>query len=204
MTIDPIRVSDFPPAFESSSGDIRLGRRICLYGRGGKTSLSRALGDLTGMPVIELDAVFWLPNWVERDGDEILEIVRERIEGSPDGWIIDGNYSKIRPHILPLADTVIWLNLPTWSVTIRIVKRTIFNALQRNRICGDNYESFLNAIAPNSVIWFNAFGGKRSQKRVAEALRTLGFDANVYEIRSYRELREFYRSFKLDQKAHLT
>lgn len=38
---------------------IDLGNRICIYGRGGKTSLSRALGDQTGLPVIELDAIFW-------------------------------------------------------------------------------------------------------------------------------------------------
>lgn len=159
---------------------------------------------MTGLLVIELDAVFWLPNWVERDSDEMLKIVQKRIEESPEGWIIDGNYSKIRPHILPLADTVIWLNLPTLSVTIRIVKRTILNALRRNRVCGDNYENLLNALAPGSVIWFNAFGGKRSQQRVGEALRSLEFDANVYEIRSYRELRDFYRRFNVDQDAYLT
>ena len=193
-----------PTAFERSSGEIKLGRRICIYGRGGKTSLSRALGDLTGLPVIELDAVFWLPNWIERDSDEMLELVRGRIEESSDGWIIDGNYSKIRPHILPMADTVIWLNLPTWSVTLRIIKRTIFNLLRRRRICGDNYESIFNAIAPSSVIWFNAFGGKRSQRRVGEALRTVEFDANVYEIRSYSELRGLYRRFNVDQSAYLT
>ena len=193
-----------PTAFERSSGEIKLGRRICIYGRGGKTSLSRALGDLTGLPVIELDAVFWLPNWIERDSDEMLELVRGRIEGSSDGWIIDGNYSKIRPHILPMADTVIWLNLPTWNVTLRIIKRTIFNLLRRRRICGDNYESIFNAIAPSSVIWFNAFGGKRSQRRVREALRTVEFDANVYEIRSYSELRGLYRRFNVDQSAYLT
>ena len=204
MNIRRARASNIAPALESASGEIRLGRRICIYGRGGKTSLSRALGDLTGLPVIELDAVFWLPNWVERDSDEMLEIVRQRIRESPNGWVIDGNYSKLRPHILPMADTVIWLNLPTPSVTIRIVKRTILNVLRRNRICGDNYESLFNAIAPNSVIWFNAFGGKKSQQRVAEALDSFEFDANVYEIRSYRELRDFYRNFNVDQSVYLT
>ena len=204
MNIKRVRASGIQPVFESASGDIRLGHRICIYGRGGKTSLSRALGDITGLLVIELDAVFWLPNWNERDSDEMLKIVQKRIEDSPEGWIIDGNYSKIRSHILPLADTVIWLNLPTWSVTIRIVKRTILNVLRRNRICGDNYESLLNALAPSSVIWFNAFEGKRSQQRVGEALRSLEFDANVYEIRSYRELRDFYSSFNIDQNAYLT
>lgn len=190
--------------FEKSSQRFKLGRRICIYGRGGKTSLSRALGDLTGLPVIELDAVFWLPNWVERDSEEMLQIVRERIDESPDGWIIDGNYSKIRPHILPMADTVIWLNLPTWNVTIRIAKRTIFNILRRKRICGENYENPLNAFAPNSVIWFNAFGGKRSQQKVAEALLSLEFDADVCEIKSYRELRDLYRDLNVDRNAYLT
>ncbi len=191
-------------AFERSSQRFKLGRRICIYGRGGKTSLSRTLGDLTGLPVIELDAVFWLPSWVERDSEEMLHIVRERIDKSPDGWIIDGNYRKIRPHILPMADTVIWLNLPTWNVTIRIAKRTIINILRRKRICGENYENPLNAIAPNSVIWFNAFGGKRSQQRVAEALRKSEFDANIYEIKSYRELRDLYRNLNADKNAYLT
>ncbi len=193
-----------PTAFERSSQRFKLGRRICIYGRGGKTSLSRALGDLTGLPVIELDAVFWLPNWVERDSEEMLQIVRERIDESPDGWIIDGNYSKVRPHILPMADTVIWLNLPTSSVTMRIAKRTIFNILRRKRICGDNYENLFNAIAPNSVIWFNAFGSKRSQQRVAEALRSFESDANVYEIKSYRELHDLYRNLNVDKNVYLT
>ena len=134
----------------------------------------------------------------------MLQIVRERIDESPDGWIIDGNYSTIRPHILPMADTVIWLNLPTWNVTIRIAKRTIINILRRKRICGENYENPLNAIAPNSVIWFNAFGGKRSQQRVAEALRKSESDANIYEIRSYRVLRDLYRNLNVDRNAYLT
>lgn len=54
------------------------------------------------------------------------------------------------------------------------------------------------------MIWFNAFGGKHSQKRVGEALRTIDFDANVYEIRSYRELRQFYRKLNLDPKTYRT
>ena len=204
MATKPKQLSGYPPTIERVAGDIRLGSRICIYGRGGKTTLSRALGDLTGLPVLELDAIFWLPNWVERDSDEMREIVLNRIENATEGWIIDGNYSKIRPLILPKADTVIWLNLPTWSVTVRIVKRTIFNVLRRKRICGDNYESPMNAIAPNSVIWFNAFGGKQSQQRVGEVLRTSEFDATIYEIASYGALRDFYRSLGIDPRTYLT
>ena len=204
LTIKAIRYSEKPHAFESVSGDIRLGRRICVYGRGGKTSLSRALGGLTGIPVIELDAVFWLPNWVERDPDEMLQIVKDQIEMAEDGWIVDGNYSKIRPYVLPMADTVIWLNLPRLATTIHVAKRTLKNAVKRTRICGDNYESLKSALSPSSIIWYNAFGGKKSQTRIAKALETPELDATVYELLTYRQLRQFYTSCQLDQTAYLT
>ena len=134
--------SDRPFTFESEFGEIQLGHRICTYVRGGKTSLSRALGELIGLPVIELDAVFWLPNWVQRDPADMLDIVETRIADAKDGWITDGNYSKIRPHVLPKADTVIWLNLPRWVTTVRIAKRTLLNAVRRNRICGETTKRY--------------------------------------------------------------
>ncbi len=183
---------------------VKLGRRICIYGRGGKTSLSRALGERTGLPVIELDAIFWLPNWKERDHDEMLQIVKTRIAEANDGWIVDGNYRRIRPHVLPLADTVIWMNLPRWSTTIRVAKRTLSNALKRTQICGDNYESIRSALSPDSVIWYNAFYAQKSQTRVAEELNDQQFSAYVYEIRSYRELRKFYERCGLDHRAYRT
>ena len=112
MTIKSEHESKLPFSSRLEPDAVKLGRRICIYGRGGKTSLSRALGERTGLPVIELDAIFWLPNWKERDHDEMLQIVKTRIAEANDGWIVDGNYRRIRPHVLPLADTVIWLNLP--------------------------------------------------------------------------------------------
>ena len=62
----------------------------------------------------------------------------------------------------------------------------------------------MNAIAPNSVIWFNAFGGKQSRQRVGEALRTLEFDATIYKIASYGALRDFYRNLGIDPRTYLT
>ena len=183
---------------------IDLGNRICIYGRGGKTSLSRALGDQTGLPVIELDAIFWQPNWVERDHDDMLKIVKSRIAEAEDGWIIEGNYRRIRPHVLPMADTVIWLNLPRWSTTLRVAKRTFMNAFKRTQICGENYESFRTALSPSSIIWYNAFHARKSQTEIADALRISELKAEVYEIRTYRQLREFYASCGLDHHTYRT
>lgn len=204
MATKPIRSHDNPLLFSDASGQIKLGQRICVYGRGGKTSLSRAIGDLTGLPVIELDSIFWLPNWVERDQDEMLEIVMERIQHCKRGWIVEGNYSKIRPHVLPMADTAIWLNMQRWSTTLRIARRTIANAIKGTRICGDNYESLRTAISPKSVIWYTAIHGGKSQNRIAPALQNPELKATVYELRSYRELDQFYHQLGIDQRSYLT
>ncbi len=185
-------------SFNRVSNDIQLGRRICIYGRGGKTSLSRALGHLTGLPVIELDTIFWLPNWVERDHEEMRAIVLERLRDAEDGWILDGNYSRIRPYVLPKADTVIWLNMPASATFMRIVKRTLLNVMRKTQICGENYESWHNMIAPDSVVWYNAFHSKQSQRRVGEDLMKMGGTAVVYELRSYRELSDWYRKLGID------
>ena len=39
-----------------------LGRRICVYGWGGKTVLAGAIGRALGLRVIEIDRIAWEPN----------------------------------------------------------------------------------------------------------------------------------------------
>lgn len=181
-----------------------LGSRIWICGQGGKTSLSRAIGAATGLPVIELDAISWLPNWVERDRDEAVEFVIDQVARATDGWIVDGNHSEIRPHLLPLADTVIWLNLPRLPSTLRVAKRTIRNAINRTRICGDNYETLKTALAPDSIIWRRALHRQESQRRIDVDLADSQTRASVHKISSYRQLRDFYESLGLDPVHHLT
>lgn len=193
-----------PEHSNASSDKPEIGSRICIYGQGGKTSLSRALSALTGLPVIELDAISWLPNWVERDRDEAVEIVIDQVARATDGWIVDGNHSEIRPHLLPLADTVIWLNLPRVPSALRVAKRTLLNVINRTRICGDNYETLKTALAPDSIIWRRAFHGQESQHGIAVDLADSQTNATIHEICSYRQLRAFYQSLDLDPHHYLT
>jgi adenylate kinase family enzyme len=53
-------------------------KRIIIIGSsgGGKSTLARQLGDITGLPVIHLDKVFWNPNWVETPKDIWQEKVK--------------------------------------------------------------------------------------------------------------------------------
>ena len=47
-------------------------RRIAIIGAGGagKSTLARQLGEVLGIEVIHLDALFWKPGWVDTPRDE--------------------------------------------------------------------------------------------------------------------------------------
>ena len=178
-----------------------IGRRICVYGIGGKTSLSRALGAAKGLPVIEMDAFHWLPNWVERDRSEMLKLLQERIDECRDGWVLDGNYSNIAPLFLPLADTAIWLNMPIRVSAPKLLFRSLRNYARRKRICGDNYERLRSMFQP---VWWRLRHGNAQQRRVAERLREVEHSAKVIEVKSYRELNRLYAELGLDAKRYRT
>lgn len=87
----------------------------------GKSTLSHALAARTGLPLHHLDKLFWLPGWVERDREEGRAELAEVLAG--ERWIIDGNYGSTLPMRLSRADTVVWLDYPTWLCLGRAFKR---------------------------------------------------------------------------------
>ena len=70
-------------------------KRVIIVGCGGagKSTLARQLGEITGLPVVHLDKIFWLPGWVERDREEFDELLRQ--EMAKDEWIIYLDYSRL-------------------------------------------------------------------------------------------------------------
>jgi len=77
---------------------------------------------LTGLPLIPLDRYYWKPGWVESEKDEWKSTVEKLVAG--DEWIIDGNYGGTMEMRLNRADTVIWLDMPRFLCTYRVLKRT--------------------------------------------------------------------------------
>ena len=61
------------------------------YSGSGKSELAGQLSDYYKVPVLFLDTVNFLPNWVERDKDDARLIVWKFMQN--ESWIIDGNYN---------------------------------------------------------------------------------------------------------------
>lgn len=92
------------------------------YSGSGKSTLAKKLSKYYKAPVLFLDTVNFLPNWIERDRDEGRLIVCDFMKN--DSWVIDGNYSDFfQKERLEQADKIIFLNFPRRICIYRALKR---------------------------------------------------------------------------------
>lgn len=147
----------------------------------GKTTLADQLSEriaaLNGQPCarIEMDALWWLPNWETVELDVLRQKVAQRIQDKQ--WVLDGNYSSVRDLTWPAADTVVWLNydfsLVLWRVFLRTIKRTV----RREVLWGTNHESMAKAfLSRDSIIWWTISTYHRRRRTYPELLEAHGPD----------------------------
>ncbi|MGI5159774.1 hypothetical protein [Microbispora sp. CA-102843] len=148
-------------------------RRVVILGRGGagKSVLAERLGEATGLPVVELDALFWQSGLVAMDATRWSECQRRLVRR--DAWILDGDLGLYDSGLrirLRAADTVIVLDF----AFLRCAWRTI----RRGRERGDYWR------------WVWAYR-RRSLPAVMQAINAAAPHAEVYMLRSPRMVRRF-------------
>ena len=130
-------------------------RRVSVVGNSGsgKSTLARELAAVLGVPYLELDRVYHQPGWQPLPAQEFRRIATTR--ASEDAWVIDGNYSAVRPVIWAAADTVVWLDLPRRTVLRQVTWRTLRRGITREELWNGNREplaNFLSWVPEKSVI----------------------------------------------------
>lgn len=118
----------------------------------GKTTLAAAVAARLGVPHVELDAIFHLPGWTELDDVGFASQVTMATAGP--GWVVDGNYSRIRDIVWAQADTVIVLDLPRRRVMGQLLRRTLGRMATRRELWNGNRERWRNLLRldPNENI----------------------------------------------------
>ena len=152
----------------------------------GKSTFSRRLGEITGLPVVHLDALFWNPNWVETPKDEWRAKVENALRG--DCWIIDGNYSGTMDIRLPVADTIIFLDIPRTVCVYRILKRGV---VYRNKTRPDMAKRCNEKIDWEFVKWTWNYP-TRSKPKVENLLKNIEDEKTIIRLKSKREVENFF------------
>ena len=139
-------------------------------GASGKSTLAAQLGEVTGLPVIELDKVFWRAGFVATPRDQWAEVQRSLVK--EDRWILDGDlgpYDAIEVRLCA-ADTVIFLDFSP--------VRCAWRALRRSRERVDFW------------LWLLRYR-RQSRPLLMKAICEHAHQATVHVLRNPRAVRRF-------------
>jgi len=170
-------------------------RRVVVIGTSGsgKTTLAMRLASVLGVPHFEMDSLYHRPNWTHVDDEELARQVASA--AARPGWVMDGNYSRVRGIAWAPADTIVWLDYPKWLVMVRVVRRSVHRAATKRELWHGNTERFRNLIKldrdENIVLWAWTTHGQ-TRARYEEAFAADEWSSkSLIRLRSPREARRF-------------
>lgn len=130
------------------------------YSGSGKSTLARKLADFYSIPVLFLDTVQFLPNWVERDKYAGRSMVSAFMKNA--SWVIDGNYSEfLQQERLEQADSIFLLIFPRTVCLFRAVKRYFQNKNTNRESMADGCKEKLDW----EFIWWILYEGRTRERR---------------------------------------
>jgi adenylate kinase family enzyme len=106
----------------------------------GKTTLATQLADTLNLPHIELDGLYWGPNWTESPREVFRQRVSKALQGSC--WVTDGNYSKVRDITWGQATDLVWLDYSLLLIWRRLFRRAIQRVYYQEELWNNNKESW--------------------------------------------------------------
>ncbi len=117
----------------------------------GKSVLGAALAARLGVPLIELDDLFWDPGWREVGHAELARRLAPQLD--PPGWVVAGNYfATTEPRVWPRATHLVVLDLPYPLMLWRTLRRTLHRGLSGQPCCNGNVESIWRLFHRDGVL----------------------------------------------------
>lgn len=163
----------------------------------GKSTFSRNLSTRIQAKYVELDALYWGPNWSESTDEVLFENLDTSLSG--EAWVLDGNYSRTIPIKWKRIQTIVWLDTPLPTNLAQAFKRAIHRAWTKQEIWPDtgNHESFRKTFfSRNSVLLWTLTSYRPLRKRYLKLLQSPKYEhLNFVHLHSRREADAFLYSF---------
>ena len=167
-------------------------QRVMVVGSGGsgKSTLAPRLGEILDLPVYHLDSLFWHPGWQATPKPEWQNVQRELVD-RPE-WIIDGNYTSSMEVRLTACDTVVFLDLPTWTCLLGVLQRYL---RYWDRTRPDMGEGCKERLDWRYLGWIVSYRWRR-RPRVLRHLEGLDPNKQVIILHSRQEIEQWLSSLQ--------
>jgi len=129
-------------------------KRVSVVGTScsGKTTFARNLANILKTKHVQLDAINFLPGWIERPNEEFLDLVGKA--AAEEVWVFDGNYTRTREIVWGRATMIVWLNYSFSRTFYRSLNRTVRRVFSREELYSGNRESFQRAFMSRESMVF--------------------------------------------------
>ncbi|UNO43218.1 adenylate kinase [Streptomyces sp. MST-110588] len=142
----------------------------------GKTTVAGKLAGLLALPRIELDELYYEPDWQIRP--EFPQDVA-RAAGQP-RWITEWHYPEVATLLARRADLLVWLDYPARTTMTSLVLRTLLRSLHKEVLWSGNQEPPLRSVFtdPENILRY----GWATRHATRDQVRALVHDAPDVEL----------------------
>lgn len=119
-----------------------------------------------GHPKIEMDELFWEPNWTQPNDEVFFSKLEEALQKSH--WVLDGNYDRTLDIKWKNVTAVIWIDYSFRRTIRQAVTRAIIRSIHRKELWPGtgNRESFLKSFfSRHSIIMWTLKTFKKVRDR---------------------------------------
>lgn len=165
----------------------------------GKTTFGRQLANLLNIPFIEMDAVFWGPNWKMPPDEEFFPRLSELLER--ENWVLDGNYTRTMEFKWNRVQAVVWLNFSYARTVYQAIKRASGRLFDQEEIWTGtgNRENLKMLFSKDSIVLYTICNYHRHVKRNIDYINSEEYsDIKFHQIRSPRDSKYFLQLIEKD------
>lgn len=163
----------------------------------GKSTYGKLLASKLNCPYIEMDQIFWGPNWQQPTDEVFFDKLKMALDC--DRWVLDGNYTRSIPVKWKQIDMVVWLDYSFSTTLFQSVIRAIRRILSGKEIWEGtgNRETFSKTFFSKESILLWMINTHQTVKLRYQALLSDPQYAHIQFVRlkSRKEADEFLNSF---------
>jgi adenylate kinase family enzyme len=171
-------------------------KKVAVFGNagGGKSTLSKRLSEITGLPIYSTDKMKYLPGGIEVSQADYSQTHAKIL--AADRWIIDG-FGCIETIWLRLdeADSLVFVDLPLYVHFWLVTKRLITGSFKLPEGWPENSPILRSSISSYRVLWLCH---KRLTPRYREYIDRAQTTKRVYHLRSTEQISQFLQAIKAE------
>jgi adenylate kinase family enzyme len=165
----------------------------------GKTTFGRELASALQIPFIELDAIFWGPDWSEPDDSELFPKLSAALSG--DNWVLDGNYSRTLDIKWERVESVIWLDFSFPRTVAQAIKRAVSRIITQEELWPGtgNRESLQKLFSRDSIVLWTIQTYAKRRKKIQGYISSGQYRSIIFHrIKSPKQAKIFLQSVDRD------